>query len=125
MSMLSLIIWLLFLWFLYKAVRFILRGVRQYKQTRNAWEDFYRQATGQDFTRKKGKAKTAKDSDTPAPRRKIFSREDGEYVEFEDIIVSETETTSSTSSDGKTYEKTTRTTVTESQIVDAEWEDIP
>jgi len=103
-------------------VRFVLRGVGQYRKQRDAWEQFYRQATGQEppLHGKDRKKKTTKEQAKPR-RRKIFTREDGEYVEFEDIIVSETETTTTTNAS----ETKKRTTVTESQIVDAEWEDIP
>ncbi len=55
-------------------------------------------------------------NDTPRRSKKIDPNE-GEYVAFEDITVSATET----SDDGR---RSTRYTV-EQQIVDAEWEDIP
>ncbi len=49
-------------------------------------------------------------------RKKVFTREDGEYVDFEDIAVSSTSSSRNASrSDNFTPE---------SQISDAEWEDI-
>ena len=120
MSFISLILWALVLLFIFKAIRFIWRGVGAYKQQRSAWEQFYRQATGQEPPRQKSRSKGSKEQTKPRRRRKIFTKDDGEYVEFEDIVVSETETTKT---DNGTTKK--RTTVTESQIVDAEWEDIP
>lgn len=119
MSFISLILWALFLWFVFKAIRFIWRGVGQYKQQRSAWEQFYRQATGQEPPHAKSRSRNTKEQPKPRRKKKIFTKDDGEYVEFEDIIVSETETTRTASETKK------RTTVTESQIVDAEWEDIP
>lgn len=123
MSLFSIIFWVFFLWLLYKAVRFVWRGVGQYKQQRTLWEQFYRQATGQQPPHSSQNHRRHKEQQShPRHRRKIFSKDDGEYVEFEDIEVSETKTsTTTTSTDGK---KRT-TTVTESQIIDAEWEDIP
>ena len=124
MSFFIIIFWAFFLWILFKAVRFVWRGVGQYKKQRDAWEQFYRQATGQEPPRQRQRTRSdsRKKKSEPRRRRKIFSREDGEYVEFEDIIVSETETTSRT--DNSDTKKRT-TTVTESQIVDVEWEDLP
>lgn len=53
---------------------------------------------------------------TTKKRKKIFSKEVGEYVEFEEIKTNETHT-------GSTTEKT-RETYHESQISDAQFEDI-
>lgn len=56
--------------------------------------------------------------DAAAPRRsKKIDPNEGEYVAFEDITISATET----SDDGRRYTEYT----VEQQIVDAEWEDIP
>ena len=51
-------------------------------------------------------------------RRKHFSREDGEYVAFEEIVV-DSKTTATYS-----YDNASTTVETEERIVDAEWEDI-
>lgn len=125
MSIISIVFWAVVLWFLYKAIRFVWRGVSQYKQQRTLWEQFYRQATGQEPPHA-GQSHRSKQEQQPHPRtrRKIFTKDDGEYVEFEDIIVTETKTSTSSTSDGKKRTHTS-TTTTESQIVDAEWEDIP
>lgn len=50
-------------------------------------------------------------------RRKVFTRDMGEYVAFDEITVEQT----STSETGET----SRSTVTESQVTDVEWEDLP
>lgn len=50
-------------------------------------------------------------------RRKVFTRDMGEYVAFDEIKVEQT----STSEIGET----SRSTVTESQVTDVEWEDLP
>jgi len=55
-------------------------------------------------------------------RRKVFGREDGEYVEFEEIQVKAEYTT--TSSAGSNEANKPDYTPREPQISDAEWEDI-
>lgn len=54
-------------------------------------------------------------------KRKIFSRDEGEYIEFEEvqIHVEYTETTTSETTDSPSY------TPREPQVSDAVWEDIP
>lgn len=68
-----------------------------------------------------------------APRRKIFSADEGEYIEFQEITV-ETSTTEYDSADtqGSTSRTTTYTsyssktyTPREPRISDAEWEELP
>lgn len=53
----------------------------------------------------------------PAGKKKIFSREEGEYIEFEEIEVT-TEYYSSTSASDPSY------TPREPQVSDADWEEI-
>lgn len=54
-------------------------------------------------------------------KRKIFSRDEGEYIEFEEvqIHVEYTETTTSATTDTRAY------TPREPQVSDAVWEEIP
>ena len=56
------------------------------------------------------------------PHRKVFSREDGEYVEFEEVQV-KAEYTTASSSDSSQPDKPDYTP-REPQISDAEWEEI-
>ena len=52
------------------------------------------------------------------PKRKIFSRDEGEYIEFEEVTVRTGDPTSSSPSDKRAY------TPREPQISDAEWEEV-
>ena len=55
------------------------------------------------------------------PKRKIFSREEGEYVEFEDIKVEVDYTSANAENPGHGNNKYTPR---EPQVSDAEWEDV-
>ena len=93
--------------------RFFWKGFRLYRQWRRATEPLrraYEQAEEENRRRASGQP--------PAKRKKIDPKV-GEYVKFEEIFV---ETEIKTDESGS---ETTRTTITvESQIEDAEWEDI-
>lgn len=65
-----------------------------------------------DGTRKGGWTK-------PRNRKKKISDDVGEYVKFSEVTLSESETRQHTDTAGHTH------TVTEQQIVDVEWEDLP
>ena len=60
--------------------------------------------------------KSAKKQQTSRRRRKVYPRDEGEYVSFEEIITDRTTTTSDTGRSTKIY--------SESQISDAEFEEI-
>lgn len=57
---------------------------------------------------------------TPQRKRKIFSREDGEYVEFEEIEAKAEFRHTSPQTDGSKASYTPR----EPQVSDADWEDV-
>lgn len=76
-------------------------------KVRNQTRDMFNQATG------RGKKQN---NSQPQPKQKKIDPNVGEYVEFEEIQVSETKTQTSTYSSA-TYKS-------ESQIDDVEWEEI-
>ena len=98
------------------AIKLILSVWKMYQMRRN-WRrmvnEMHRQANG--FA---GNASRQQAPPQQPQRRKHFSREDGEYVAFEEIVV-DTKTTATFTDDNSTT-----TVETEERIVDAEWEDI-
>ncbi|MDE7412049.1 MAG: DUF4834 family protein [Paramuribaculum sp.] len=56
----------------------------------------------------------------PSPRKKVYRQADGEYVDWEEVSISETQTsyTSTTDSNGYTEIKA------DTQVTDVEWEEI-
>lgn len=99
---------------------------RKFQQKVN---DMFRQAYGfsqDDFRRETHRTESRNASPRKRNSRKIFSREDGEYIEFEDIKVeysTETDTSAhfSSSSGG---DRRPSYTPREPQVSDAEWEEI-
>ena len=121
MRLFPLILLIIFIWFVaVPVVKFFLRARRQTK----AWREFYRQAMG--GTQQPGDARSRQARRPSATPKKVFSKDDGEYVDFEEIT--DTEATAQSSS-GTTYTRThTETRYTgprEDQIADADWEEIP
>ncbi len=82
------------------------RTMRQMKNMQNA-------ASSRTRTRRNSS------SSSPQPRKKVFRRDEGEYVEFEEITVEE-----STAPGNKTA-ASGPSTRHEPRVTDAEWEDIP
>ena len=117
MSVLLLILILIVLWPL-------LRGVYTLYKLRSQTRDFFNSASrpgGSPFSGGYGdydapRERPAGWSRPPPPRPKIFTREVGEYVEFEELEGKFTDPASG-APDSKSYRY-------ESHITDAEWEDI-
>lgn len=108
MSIIGLIFFLLFIFIVLPVIFALIRTAFFVHRARKGIRDAFR---GMDNS-----GKNEQDYATPRRGKKI-DPDEGEYVAFEDISVSATET----SDDGR---RSTRYTV-EQQIVDAEWEDIP
>lgn len=96
---------------------------RKFQQKVN---DMFRQAYGGDptqgmpFGSTHGHTREENSHNAPRrPRRKIFSRDEGEYIEFEEIHI-QTDYSSDTRTDSSRRAYTPR----EPQISDAEWEEI-
>lgn len=117
MSVLLLILIIIVLWPL-------LRGVYTLYKLRSQTRDFFNSASrpgGSPFSGDYGDYDAPRErpggwSRTTPPRPKIFTREVGEYVEFEELEGKFTDA-GSDSADSKSYRY-------ESHITDAEWEDI-
>ena len=109
MSLIGLILLILLFYFIIiPLVKAIYSGWQIHSQWKKATEGMrnaYRQA--QDY---------ARNAAQPKPKKKKIDPNVGEYVAFEDIACN----VKSTDSQGNT----TRTTYTESQVEDAQWEDI-
>lgn len=100
---------LILIFFIFILPRLLVRIAAWYlrRKTRRAFRDFASQFE-QQFTQP-----------SPEPERpsKMYAPTDGEYVDYEEISVTATETTQTTST-------TEHISVTTEQIVDVEWEDI-
>lgn len=105
-----------FLWLVVKPLvtRYMRRKIQQ------KVEDMFRNAYGASFGATGQRGDTRKQPDTPrARRRKIFARDEGEYVEFQEITIEVTAETTVEPGD-----KAPRHTPAEPRISDAEWEEI-
>lgn len=95
---------------------------RKFEQKVN---DMFRRAYGDAFGAGGGDGTSRKASahnSAHAPGRKVFSREDGEYIEFEEIECTIGDT--SYAAAAGTSEGNPRHTPREPQVSDAEWEEI-
>lgn len=111
MSIFGIIFFLLFIFIILPFLIILIRTAFFVHRARNGIRDAFR-GTNDAYGQNGG------GQDAAAPRRsKKIDPNEGEYVAFEDITISATET-----SDNR--QQHTRYTV-EQQIVDAEWEDIP
>lgn len=123
------------LFLIFFVLRPLLRVVIAVNRRRKAFRDFFNQATGQaqhkkrgNFTNPFGFSKSSANEASPrAGRRKIFSPDEGEYVDFEEIDI---EASSTVDPDGNvhtsySHTETRYTGPAEPRIVDAEWEDLP
>lgn len=105
--MLALIIILFILFFVWPLLRVAFAVRRAHKQARKAYEEAFGHRQRQD------------NRSASPEKEKIFDRNVGEYVEFEEI-----ECTSSTDSQGNDNTVNRKNVKIEHQVVDAEWEDI-
>lgn len=121
MSLLGLIIVLLLAYFVIFPLFKALFGVR--KQAK-AWRDMYRQAAN--ASRGFAQNQQHQEPEPEARKKKVFSRDEGEYIDFEEVTDT---TTASSDASGSTYTHThTETRYSgpkESQVSDAEWTDLP
>lgn len=86
--------------------------IRVFLAIRRATREARRAFSGRQST---GERSHRADTSGHRKRRKVFSRNEGEYVEFEEVTVTE---------ERKSSNGTSKTTVKESQVEDAEWEDV-
>lgn len=106
--MLEILLILFILFFVWPLLRVVFAVRRAQKQARKAYEEAFG----------RGRQQGNRESVSPE-KEKIFDRNIGEYVEFEEIECSQS---SETAPDGETkYGKNVKI---ERQVVDAEWEDI-
>lgn len=54
----------------------------------------------------------------PTPHNKVYRPADGEYVEWEEVTITHTETSQTTDNQGNTHLRV------DSQVIDVEWEDV-
>ncbi|MCM1336650.1 MAG: DUF4834 family protein [Candidatus Amulumruptor caecigallinarius] len=126
MSLLFLILIAAIIWYvIVPVVKTLYRAHRQAKQ----WRDLYRQATGQGSSNPFGGFgghKRSEQSEPQPKRKKVFTKDVGEYVDFEEITDTQTATSSP---EGSSYEHTTTharyTGPADPRVTDADWEDIP
>lgn len=105
----TLLLLLLIFFFVIPAIRV---GWALYR-ARHAARSFFKDAFGTGNTSQRQR----RDNQPPSPRAKKIARDVGEYVAFEEI-------SSTASSDTGTASKEEFTSVSESQVEDAEWEEI-
>lgn len=109
--------------FLCLLIWFVVRvaiGARHIYKRQKAWQEQFNSFFGGGGTPNGSRTRSRSSSKPPKPpKRKIFGKEEGEYVEFEELEGEFTETRRTP--DG---EETRRTRVSESRVTDAEWEDL-
>lgn len=120
----SIILTILFIYILYLLLRPAIRVWRTYRNMKNGNFDLFGDLFGQpgsqkrtsqyeaDGTRKGGWTK-------PRVKKKKISDDVGEYVKFSEVAANESETSRQTGADVHAH------TITEQQVVDVEWEDLP
>lgn len=108
MSFFGIIFFLLFIFIILPFLIILIRTAFFVHRARKGIRDAFRGTSNSD---------DSEQSNATPRRSKKIDPDEGEYVAFEDITVS----TSETSGDGRRYTEYT----VEQQIVDAEWEDIP
>lgn len=108
MSIFGIIFFLLFIFIILPFLIILIRTAFFVHRARKGIRDAFRGM---------GNSDDSEQSNATPRRSKKIDPDEGEYVAFEDITVS----TSETSGDGRRYTEYT----VEQQIVDAEWEDIP
>ena len=119
-----------FLWLVVKPLlaRYMQRKFRQKVNDMfgQAFGDAFGQTPGEgDYTRGSYGGRNAAGGDGATARKgKIFSRDEGEYVEFEEIRVTASEETSRDDYAAAAGGNSHRHTPHEPQVSDAEWEDI-
>lgn len=116
---------LLIIWGAWKLLRWWLVR-RLTNRTRDIFEQFARQAGAQTPPRPEADPRRRNKTgwDRPQKKKKIDAAE-GEYIEYEELKITQTETTVNTSPSGTSKATFRETEITEERITDAEWEDIP
>lgn len=116
--MLQLLILLLVIFVLWPIARAVWMVYKLRRQARKAFEQFGQQ---QEAYRRRQEAEHRPAGWQPAPqRKKIIGKDQGEYVEWEEVTVTVETTTTENSSERDVKNRT----AAEPQISDAEWEDI-
>lgn len=86
------------------------------RRARNSYRDFFNAAAGMGGASGRGDRRQRQPQ--PEPRRKIYSKDEGEYVDFQEIECSAT-------TDQSAGESRRTETVVEQQVTDVEWEELP
>ncbi|MBD5375710.1 MAG: DUF4834 family protein [Bacteroides sp.] len=94
----------------------IIKGYLAMRKFRRQMQSAYRQATSANNTASSHSNRRGGWSEPTHRHRKVITREMGEYVAYEDVAV----TTTNTQTDGSQ----TTSTIKEEQVIDAEWEEI-
>ncbi len=126
--MVAFLVTILIFWLGWKLLRWWLM-----RKLNNRAQDFFDQFTRQTGQRQPGDAagnnpprRTSTGWDRPS-HEKVIARDEGEYIDYEEITVSHTEINAETETtvepDGTTTTRTSAS-VTEERITDVEWEDI-
>lgn len=120
----SFLLTLLIIWLLYQLLRRLLPWLlmRSFQnRAKNAFDQFARQ-NGYKTPDPEQPRRTKSGWDNPEKEKKI-SRDEGEYIDYEEIRVTQSTTTvtEETDSDGST----TIEVDSEQQVIDVEWEDLP
>lgn len=120
----SFLLTLLIIWLLYQLLRRLLPWLlmRSFQnRAKNAFDQFARQ-NGYKTRDPEQPRRTKSGWDNPEKEKKI-SRDEGEYIDYEEIRVTQSTTTvtEETDSDGST----TIEVDSEQQVIDVEWEDLP
>lgn len=120
----SIILSILFIYILYLLLRPAFRIWRTYRNMKSGNFDLFGDLFGQPGAQKRTSQYEADGSrkegwTKPRNKKKKISEDVGEYVKFSEVTVSESESRRQNEADGRTR------TVTEQQVVDVEWEDLP
>lgn len=110
--LLLIFLFILVIWPVIKVGYYLFKAQRTARRSRDAFRDAYSRTYGRNYG---GDYSNGGGAPAQPRKKKVFSKTDGEYVEFEEIECELTEEYSSTSSD--TY-------VREEQVSDAEWTEV-
>ena len=117
----SIILFILFIYILYLLLRPAFKVWRTYRKMKTGSFDIFGDLFGQPGGQRHTSQYEADGSRWTKPRskKKKISEDVGEYVKFSEITISETE------SHRQAGAERNSTTITEQQVVDVEWEDLP
>lgn len=104
---------LLLIILLFFLLRPVFKMFMMYRKYRRAMREAYSRAQSAQG-RPYGRGSQSRGAQNPAPKKKVFTKDMGEYVAYEEISCTITEDSTSQQTQ----------TVTEEQVTDIEWEDI-